>query len=439
MKKYVRIGSGAGFSGDRIEPAIELAQKANLDYLVLECLAERTIALAQERKLKDSNLGFDPLLEERLVPLLPLVKEKGFRIITNMGAANPIAAAKKLKELSIHFGLDLKILAIEGDDVLDYIQSNKQKIVLFEKEINLVDLDLVSANAYLGIEGILEGLKLEADIIITGRTADPSLFLAPLVHEFNWNLKNWDLLSKGTVIGHLLECAGQLTGGYFADGVNKKVPNLVKLGFPFAEVESDGKAVFKKLPDSGGILNLQTVKEQLLYEVVDPYHYLTPDVDADFTSIKIVDRGNDTVELVEAKGNAQPENLKVSIGFRGGYLGTGEISYGGPYALESGKLAKDILEKRFSSKLNDFKIDLIGYNSLFPDNETSSIPSEIRLRAVGKSFDKNIAEFIGREVEALYTNGPAGGGGVTKSTKEIIGIVSCLIPRKNIQPKITIL
>ena len=244
MKKSIRIGCGAGFSGDRLEPALILLQQAQLDYLVLECLAERTIALAQKRKRQDPTKGYDPLLERRIELLLPELLARKTRLITNMGAANPLAAAEKICEIARRLNLSVTVAAITGDDVFELVSGGENAL---ETGQPLQDSGpLLSANAYLGVDAILPALATDANIIITGRVADPSLFLTPLVHEFGWSPDNADKMGQGTVIGHLLECAGQLTGGYFADPGRKDVPDLAHLGHPFADILPDGTATFGK-------------------------------------------------------------------------------------------------------------------------------------------------------------------------------------------------
>ncbi len=438
MKQKIRIGSGAGFSGDRIEPALILAEKGELDYLVLECLAERTIALAQKEKLANPELGYDPLLEKRLIGLLPLLARKKIRLITNMGAANPIAAAKKVREMLVKAGLNLKIATVTGDDVLEKLDLNELSLEGNKAIKNYPEI--ISANAYLGHEGILEALQNEAQIIITGRVADPSLFLAPMIHEFGWDTQNFDLLGKGTVIGHLMECAGQITGGYFADPLKKPVPGMETLGHPFADIFPDGKAIISKVNGTGGVVNLQTVKEQLLYEVINPFQYLTPDVAADFTTVKLHDLQNDRVEIRDGTGNKRPETLKVSIGYLAYFKGEGEISYAGTGAFERAKLAEEIIVKRIGNQFSEFRTDLLGINSLHKSTfGQDTIPYEIRLRVAGKARSIEDAKLIGEEVEALYTNGPAAGGGVIKRASEIIGIVSVLMNRKKINTQVTYL
>ena len=215
--RTIRIGSGAGYSGDRIEPAVELAEKGDIQYLVFECLGERTVALAQQARLKNPESGFDPLLEERMRAVLPICAAKGIKIVTNMGAANPLAAARKTAAIAKSMGLSLKIAAVVGDDVLDACKQSDLPIMEFDGTIGQLGNRLISANAYLGAAPMAEALSGGADVVITGRASDPALFLAPLIHAFGWAMDDWNLLGKGIVAGHMLECAGQVTGGYFAD------------------------------------------------------------------------------------------------------------------------------------------------------------------------------------------------------------------------------
>ncbi|WP_163021476.1 acyclic terpene utilization AtuA family protein, partial [Pseudomonas viridiflava] len=288
--KTLRIGSGAGYSGDRIEPAVELAEHGELDYLIFECLAERTIALAQQARLSDPDAGYDPLLSERMRRVLPFVGRtagsRRLRVITNMGAANPLAAAREVRRIAAELGLSgLKVAALTGDDVLAALQTDAFR--LLDNGMTLASLGdrLISANAYLGAEGIVQALEADADVVITGRVADPSLFLAPQMFEFGWSADDWTLLGRGTLVGHLLECAGQISGGYFADPGFKDVPDLARLGFPLAEVNAAGQATITKVEGSGGRIDTATCTEQLIYEVHDPAAYLTPDVRADFSGV----------------------------------------------------------------------------------------------------------------------------------------------------------
>jgi hypothetical protein len=438
-KNSIRIGCGAGFSGDRIEPALVLAENGALDYLVLECLAERTIGLAQKRKMLDATKGYDPLLEKRITTLLPHLQQNKVRLITNMGAANPIAAAKKIIEIATQQNVKLKVAAITGDDVLSIIEQQGSVISDLENHKLLSDYHIISANAYLGADPVVEALESGADIIITGRIADPSLFVAPMIHEFGWDKNNYDALGKGTVTGHLLECAGQVTGGYFADGVKKIVAGLATLGHPFAEVFADGSATIGKVAGTGGVINLQTTKEQLLYEVMNPHEYFTPDVIADFTTVHLTETGKDEVHVSGGTGKAKPPTYKVSIGYKAFYLGEGEISYAGAAAYERAQLAGDIIRERLQPIVKDIRVDFIGVQSMHKTSfDHPDTPYEVRLRVAAKAASAEEAALVGEEVEALYTNGPAGGGGARKYVTEVIGIVSTLLDRNTITPLVTI-
>ncbi len=454
MKNKIRIGCGAGFSGDRIEPAIILAEKGKLDYLVLECLAERTIALANKRKMADPSKGYDPLLERRIETLLPHLVKNKIRLITNMGAANPIEGAKKIIEIAKKQGFNIKVAAVSGDDIIDDLRLTNDDFMKFGNEefaynliVNRNSKIVNSANAYLGVEGILEALKGDAQIVITGRVADPSLFLAPMIHEFGWKTDDYDLMGKGTVIGHLMECAGQISGGYFADPIKKPVEKMENLGHPFADVFADGSAIISKVEGTGGVINLQTAKEQLLYEVINPNEYYTPDVIADFTSVKLEEIAQNQVRVTGGGGKEKPKTYKVSVGYKAFWQGEGEISYAGPSAFERAKLAGETVEKRLALNFlkgaifEDIKIDLIGINSIFGNRGFGFAQppiSEVRLRVAAKAKTQADAALIGEEVEALYTNGPAGGGGVRKYVNEVIGIVSVLVDRNKVLPQISI-
>ena len=431
----IRIGSGAGFAGDRLEPAAILAERAGLAYLGLECLAERTIALAQLRKLKDPNDGYDPLLTRRMERLLPVAKKNGVRLLSNMGAANPVAGAAAVLGIARRRKIPLKVAAITGDDVLKLLEPNDR---ILETGGRVADYPwLVSANAYLGADALLPALASNADVILTGRVADPSLFLAPAMHEFGWDPADWDRVAAGTVMGHLLECGGQVTGGYYADPGVKDVPRFAELGFPYVEIESDGRFVITKPDDTGGVVNLMSVKEQLLYEVTDPQGYATPDVLADFTTVRIRQAGTDRVAVSGASGRPRPPQLKVSIGYHAGWVGEGEISYGGPNARARAELAAETLRARLAPEFAELRVDLIGLSSLHgrPLHAVGE-PYEIRVRVAGRAGIREKAERVGEEVEALWTNGPGGGGGARKYVREQIGVVSTLIERERVQPQL---
>ncbi|WP_316233569.1 acyclic terpene utilization AtuA family protein [Bradyrhizobium sp. SZCCHNPS2010] len=441
--RSIRIGAGAGYSGDRIEPAVELAQHGELDYLVFECLAERTIALAQQARMKDPAGGYDPLLTARMQAVLPICRAKNIRVITNMGAANPLGAAEATRHVARKLGLaGLKIAAVTGDDVLAAAKANNLALDNGET-ISGLGNRLVSANAYTGARAIADALAAGADVVITGRAADPALFLGCLVHEFGWAMDDWDRLGQGTVVGHLLECAGQITGGYFADPGVKDVPGLARLGFPIGEVREDGDLVVTKVAGSGGCVTPATVKEQLLYEIHDPAQYFQPDVVADFSQVRVAEVGPDRVHVSGGRGRPKSGLLKTSIGYVDSYVGEGQLSYAGPGAVARGRLALDIVRERLALtgvQTSELRCDLIGVNALHGEaSSQGSEPYEVRIRVAARTESLAEAVRIGNEVETLYTNGPAGGGGAWKSAREVVAVASCIMPESATQMQLALL
>ena len=444
--RTIRIGSGAGYAGDRLEPSLELIEKGNLDYISYECLAERTIAIGQEAKLKDPKKGYNGLLEYRMEKALPLCWEHKVKLITNMGSANPEAAAEKCVEIAKKHGLTgMKIACVTGDDILPII-GKYDEVEVWENHKPLRELDgkVVSANAYLGVEGIIKALQAGADVVITGRVADPAIFMAPAIFEFGWDLEDWDKLGKGTAMGHLLECGGQATGGYFMEPGKKEIPDPAHLGFPIAEISEDGSLVITKVEGSGGMVTRDTLKEQICYEIHDPENYITPDVVANFKHIQFTQEGKDRVRVTGATGKPKTATFKCSIGYKDCFIGDGEISYGGEGCLERAKLALEIIKERLElvapGAFDEMKYDIIGCNSLYwnPDNQLPSAPSEVRVRVAGRAKTKAIADLVPNEVEALYTNGPAGGCGAVKRTRDIVSVASILINRNDVKPEIAV-
>lgn len=436
MSWSLRIGCGAGFSGDRIEPAVELVQKGRLDFLVFECLAERTIALAQQARARDPDQGYDPLLEARLRAVLPGCAALGVRIVTNMGAANPLAAAAKAAAIAQELGLSgLKIAAVTGDDVLALTRAIGP-LAAAQVDAQAAGFELVSANAYLGCEPIVQALADGAQVVITGRVADPSLFLAPMIHGFGWALDDWPRLGRGTLVGHLLECAGQVTGGYFSDPQMKPIPDLARLGFPLAEVDADGDAAITKVEGSGGQVSVATCTEQLLYEIHDPASCPTPDVTADFSRVTFRQTRPDRVSVYGGSGAARPGQLKVSVGRREGFRGEGEMSYAGPGAAERARLAGEIVQARLAligAEFSEVRADIIGVDAVGPARPGDG---EVRLRVAAQAAAAGTAALVGQEVEALYTNGPAGGGGARRTVTPVLGVTNAFIPRSSVRPRI---
>ena len=440
--KTIRIGSGAGYAGDRLEPSLELIEKGHLDYISYECLAERTIAIGQQAKLKDPSKGYNGLLEHRMEKALPLCWAHKVKLITNMGSANPQAAAKVCVDIARRHGLKgMKIACVTGDDLLPIIDKYMDTEV-WENHKSLRELpgEIVSANAYMGVEGILKALDMGADVVITGRVADPAIFMAPVIHEFGWSLEDWDRLGKGTMMGHLLECGGQVTGGYFAEPGKKDVPGLGHLGFPIVEIAEDGSFFVTKVPSAGGMVTVDTCAEQICYEIHDPTRYLTPDVVADFKQVKFTQLEKDKVKVEGAAGHPKTDTFKCSIGYKDCFIGDGEISYGGPGCVARARLAVEILKERLAlvapDAFEELKFDIIGCNSLYwnPDYTYNEEPSEVRVRAAGRAKTKAVADLVPNEVEALYTNGPAGGCGAVKRTRDIVSVASILVNRSDITP-----
>lgn len=441
----LRLGAGAGYAGDRIPPAVELAQHGRLDYLVFECLAERTIALAQLERLQQPDRGFDPLLAERMHAVLPVCLAQGTRIISNMGAANPMQAGHEAIRVAKGLGVQgLKVAVVQGDDVLPRLLAQGLDLPLIDSDATLHSLRdrVISANAYLGADALMPALQSGAQVILCGRVADPALFLAPLMHHFGWAADDWARLGRGILVGHLLECAGQITGGYFADPGFKDVPGLARLGFPLAEVQADGSAVITKVAGSGGCVTVATCTEQLLYEIENPARYLQPDVVADFSEVDLSPDGTDRVRVSGASGHSRPDTLKVTVGYHDGYIGEGQMGYAGLGCVARARLALELVRQRLDDAgLGglETRFELVGINSMLAPHQTGTEPDEVRLRVAARCSSRREAQRVANEVEALYTNGPAAGGGATLAVREVIAAAGVLVPRCWVTPHLTVL
>lgn len=439
--RTVRIGSGAGYGGDRLEPAIDLIRRGELDYIIFECLAERTIALGQLARRHDPESGYNPLLEYRMRAILEAIREHPVKVITNMGAANPEAAARKTLELAREAGLKgLKIACVTGDDAWSLLQPD-MPIWETGEPLSSLGQSVISANAYLGAEGIVRALDQGADIVITGRVADPALVLGPLRYHFGWSAEDYTRLGRGVLAGHLLECAGQVTGGYFADPGVKDVPELWNLGFPIAEVDEEGGVVITKLPGTGGMVTEATCQEQILYEIQDPASYFTPDCIADFSGVTTEQLGPDRVAVHGAQGRRHNGVYKVSVGYQDCWIGEGQISYYGSTARVRAELAGEIIRRRLEIRgcvYSELRVDVMGVDSLFRSG-TEAAPMELRLRVAARTADRANAAIVGDEVEALYTNGPGGGGGAVKSLREVVSVASVFLPQEQLQAQVELM
>ncbi|HWK96514.1 MAG TPA: acyclic terpene utilization AtuA family protein [Pseudolabrys sp.] len=446
MVERMLIGAGAGYSGDRIDAPIavvrDLRASGERAAIIFETLGERTLALAQLRRRDNPALGYEPKLRPLLTPVLKDCVENKIAIVGNFGAGNPPAAAKLIAELATEQKVRAKIGVVTGDDLL-----GPEGIEVLRAASNELpdDKALVSANAYLGAAPIVEALGESADIVVTGRVADPALTLGPLIHAFGWAYDDWHRLGVGTMAGHLLECGAQVTGGYFADPGFKDVPEPENIGFPIASIERSGDFVIGKA-QGGGLVDRRTVAEQLLYEVHDPAAYLTPDVTADISNASIVETGKDRVRVEGITGHQRPDTLKVTVCYDGGWLAEGEISYYGPNALARARLAADVVKKR-SPKDIRIRCDIIGVLSVLGDDGGTSFAGidsfgeptrDVRLRVAFAGNAKALVERGLQEVEALYCAGPAAGGGIRLALRPRIAATSCFIPRSAVTPRVEI-
>jgi len=440
-RQHLRIGAGAGFAGDRWEPAAELVERGDIDVLVFECLAERTIARETLARLRGEGPGYNPKLEARLNAVLETCAAKGIRIVSNMGAAAPLAAAHAACTIAAELNVaDFSCAVLIGDDVREQLTA-RPELTLLESGEPLENIlgRMASANAYLGADGVAEALASDALMVMTGRVADPSLFVGPLLHSFNWSYEDYDKLAQATAAGHLLECAGQVTGGYFADPGMQDVADLARLGFPFADITPDGEVTIGKLAEAGGRVDRATCSQQLLYEIDDPTAYITPDCVLDMSNISFAETALDRVQVSGAKATPRTPSYKVSVGYFDGYLGEGQLSYGGPNAVARARLAGKIVEERLALRgfsFDDLRIDLIGLNSLHGPDPSRPEPYEVRLRVAGRTDNRKAAEAVGWEVAALYTNGPAGGAGDFSNVREILAVQSVLLARELVSTRV---
>ncbi len=454
LNKKVMIGAGSGFAGDRSGASGPLIEALRLHdgprFLIFETLAERTLALAQVDKSRDSSLGYVPSLERLVRPALARCKEEGIRIVGNFGAANPRAAAERIAGWAAEAGYpDLKIAVVEGDDLLGVFSDAELCAMEVDGKVLRGGRPVVAANVYLGAWPIAGALDRGAEVVVTGRVADPALVLGPLVHAFGWGRQDWDRLAAGTLAGHLLECGAQVTGGYFADPGVKDVEGLDTLGYPLAEVDEDGIFTITKPAQTGGRVDRQTVTEQLLYEIHDPAAYLTPDVTLDVTAVEFTEQDRDRVRVTGARGRARPDTLKATVCVEGGYLAEAEISYAGVNAGARAALAIEIIRKRMARAVAQMPVrtDIIGVVSVLGDTagrtladvEVAAGPQDLRVRFAASTFDRNEGERLLDEVEALYCTGPAGGGGVRRRLTPVLRSASCLVPRDAVETRVTLL
>ena len=441
MKK-VCIGSGSAFWGDMLEPAVEMAEKSDVQYIGFDHLAELTMAILNRMKTKNPEAGYIADIIPWMKSLLPITAPKGIKMLTNAGGANPIQAALEVKKIAKDLDLEgMKIGVVSGDDILPYIDKIRREGWKFknldtgEEDIDRIRENIVAANAYIGADLIVKELENGADVVITGRVSDNALFVGPLMYEFGWDYSEEyiDRIAAAITVGHIIECAACVTGGM--SNMWKVSERPWEIGFPIAEFFENGEAVITKSPGSGGIVNEWTVKEHLLYEIMDPSNYMMPDGIADFASLHLEEEGRNRVRVTDMKGEKRPDTLKVCIGFRDGFIGEGMVFFPWPDALEKAKFSEKWIRERFKRLNVDFKelrIDYVGVNMLhgeaapFEDKDFN----EVGLRIAGRTNTREEAAVIRREATHLWTMGPIGSSfGVPLNVRPVIALWPSLVPR----------
>ncbi len=449
--KVVRVANGQGFWGDNVDAPLELVERGPLDYLGMDYLAEVTLSIMMRQKLKNPAAGFATDFLDFVRRALPKLVERGVRVVTNAGGLNPRACRERVFEIARQLGVTgLKVGVVEGDDLLARLPDLVARGHAME---NMDDgaplagvLDRVtSANAYLGARPVAAALAGGAQIVLCGRVTDTALALGPLVHEFGWAADDWDRLAAGTIVGHVIECGAQSTGGNFTRWW--EVPDLWNVGYPIAEVGENGEFTLTKHPGTGGMVTVDTVAEQLVYEMGDPQAYVTPDVTADFTSIRLAQEGADRVRVSGIRGRANTPFLKVSASYLDGFKAAGQVTISGPRALDKARLAAEIVWKRLeragvvfaeSDRVEEF----LGVSGCLPGIlAPPSDPPEVVLRLAVRDADRAKIERFGKEIAPLVTAGPPGvtgfAGGRPKP-QEVVAYWPALLDRNEVEPHLEV-
>jgi hypothetical protein len=443
MKSSIRIASGQGFWGDLLRAPVDQVRKGPLDYLVMDYLAEVTMSILQKQKLKDARLGYARDLVPLIDEILPEILSRSIRVITNGGGVNPLACRDALFDVARRRGVRaLTIGVVLGDDIregINALAASGATLANMEtgEPLSSIRDRLLSANVYFGAAPIAEALKRGAQIVVTGRTTDTGLTLAPMIFEFGWGAEDWDRLAAGTVAGHILECGAQASGGNFL-GDWRSVPDLAHVGFPIAEASPDGSFIITKHPGTGGLISEATVKEQLLYELGDPTSYITPDCIADFTTIQLEGIGPDRVRVRGVRGRPATQFYKVSMAYHDGYTAVGTLTYAWPDAVEKARAADRILRARLADlglSFEEIRTELLGIDSTFgPRSPEVPEPNEVVLRIGVRGQDRDAVERFGREIAPLVLTGPpsvTGFAGGRPRPSEVIAYWPALI-RKNL-------
>ena len=439
MSNIIRIGNGQGFWGDSIDAPVRLAKDGPLDYLTLDYLAEVTLSIMQRQKLKNPNTGYARDFLDLVERILPEISDKGVKVITNAGGVNPQSCRSHLIQLAKSSGKEIKIGVIQGDDIFPTLAELRKKGVSFENMDTGAAFDSImdkvySANVYINSSAISEALDKGAQIVLAGRVSDPGLALGPCIYEFGWKDQDYDLLAAGTLAGHITECGAQCTGGNYSRW--QDVPNLADVGYPIIEMQPSGEFYITKHENSGGLISRETIGEQVLYEMGDPNHYISPDVCVDFTSFNINDLGGNKVSISNVAGLPPTDSYKVSISYFAGYKASGQLTVSGPNAYEKAQLTAEIIWKRLKNTgvtFEDTSTEYLGLSSCH--GEINAFPSQINevvLRLGVKDSDKNKVNRFGKELAPVITSGPPGitgfSGGRPKA-QEIIAYWPALIPK----------
>lgn len=457
----LRIANGAGFLGDWLLAPRQLVERAQIDYLTIEHLAELTMSILARQREKDPDAGYAADFLHVLSSLVPaLDSQPQLKIIANSGGMNPEACAQEASKILLHAGLaDLPLAIVTGDDLLPQLDDlvgqgcdfanldtgePLSKLLPDPSAIRNSQSTIASANAYLGARPIAEALARGARIVITGRVADASLTVGPCVHEFGWSWDDWQKLAAASVAGHLIECGAQVTGGYSVDW---KKYDLANVGYPIAEIDGGASTVITKAAGTGGAVNRTTVTEQLVYEIGDPQHYLTPDVDCDFTSVELEEIGPDRVAVRGAAGGPATDTYKVSLAYRDGFMASGTLLVYGPDCVEKSQACSEIIFQRVQSagyKLARTNVELLGYGAGVPGaffHRKYQPPGEVVLRVTVHDPRREAVECFARQFAPLITSGPAGLAGYASGRPEVRPVFAywpTLVPKRLVEPRVIV-
>ena len=444
----VRIGAGQGFYGDTPDGAVDVARSGDVRYICFDALAELTMAILQKDRMRNPDGGYTRDLPSFMRRLLPITRDSGIRLITNAGGINPVGAADAVRSVARDLGMqDLRVASVTGDDIstrLDELAAAGVELRNADtgEDFAAVRARVVFAVAYLGAAPIVDALQRDAEVIVTGRVADASLFVAPMVHELGWSFDDWDRIAAGVVLGHLMECSGQATGGNFSrDWWN--IPDLDRVGYPVCEVYEDGAALLTKPAGTGGRVSVDTVKEQLLYEVLDPRRYMNPDVIADFTSVQLEQVAPDVVRVNGVRGASRPETLKVIAGYLDGWMGTAMIGYSWPDAEAKARRAAELIERmahRAGLEPLETLTEVIGVDSLHGDAAPGRDTNEVLLRVAARFASEDEAARFPRVAMPLALNGPPfiGGAAGPSVPRALIGVWPASVPRELVEREVAV-